>query len=143
MPGDDNAGSILAQHRKCTYRAIPCTSITSLKYLPCTSTPEHDFISTVALGVVHEPVQMLRQGTPLHGFREGMQHRFWEAQPRKSWQMRKKREKAALKAGLAEWQANPYYCAGRVTVPAILDTFACQCFFNRCAPCSCHAAPGV
>ena len=42
-------------------------------------------------------------------------------------------EKAAIKEGLAEWQANPYYCAGRVTVPAVMDTFACQCFFNRCA----------
>ena len=42
-------------------------------------------------------------------------------------------ERAAIKEGLAEWQANPYYCAGRVTVPAIMDTFACQCFFNRSA----------
>ena len=52
-------------------------------------------------------------------------------QPRKSWQMRKRQERAAIKEGLAEWQANPYYCAGRVTVPALMDTFACQCFFNR------------
>ena len=30
-------------------------------------------------------------------------------------------------------QANPYYCAGRVTVPAIIDTLSAS-FFNRCAP---------
>ena len=71
------------------------------------------------------------QGTPMPGHAEGALPRPWEAEPRKSWQMRKRRETAALRAGLAEWQANPYYCAGRVTVPAILDTFACQCFFNR------------
>ena len=59
------------------------------------------------------------------------EERPWEGQPRQSWRMRKRREKAALRSGLAEWQANPYYCAGRVTVPAVLDTFACQCFFNR------------
>jgi hypothetical protein len=29
------------------------------------------------------------------------------------------------------WQANPYFAAGRVTVPALLDTFACQSFFNE------------
>ena len=28
-------------------------------------------------------------------------------------------------------QANPYYCAGRVTVPAIIDTLSAS-FFNRC-----------
>jgi hypothetical protein len=28
-------------------------------------------------------------------------------------------------------QANPYFAAGRVTVPALLDTFACQSFFNE------------
>lgn len=35
-----------------------------------------------------------------------------------------------MKEGLAEWQANPYFCAGRVTVPALMDTVACQCFIN-------------
>ena len=30
-------------------------------------------------------------------------------------------------------QANPYYCAGRVTVPAIIDTLSAS-FFNRHAP---------
>ncbi len=52
--------------------------------------------------------------------------------PRKSWKMRRMQQRAAVAEGLAEWQANPYYCAGRVTVPALADTFACQCFFNRC-----------
>ncbi|EIE18822.1 hypothetical protein COCSUDRAFT_59753 [Coccomyxa subellipsoidea C-169] len=54
-----------------------------------------------------------------------------QKEPRKSWQMRKRQERAALKEGLAEWQANPYYCAGRVTVPAIIDTLSAS-FFNRC-----------
>ncbi|KAK9808990.1 hypothetical protein WJX72_007481 [[Myrmecia] bisecta] len=52
-------------------------------------------------------------------------------EPRKSWLMRKRQERAAVKEGLAEWQANPYFCAGRVTVPALMDTFACKCFFNQ------------
>ena len=70
------------------------------------------------------------------GFMDEMPHVMDErpGQPRKSWQMRKRQEKAAIKEGLAEWQANPYYCAGRVTVPALMDTFACQCFFNRSVP---------
>jgi hypothetical protein len=33
--------------------------------------------------------------------------------------------------GLTEWQANPYYCSGRVTVPALLDIFSCQAFFKQ------------
>lgn len=61
-----------------------------------------------------------------------------QQEPRKSWQMRKRQERAALKEGLAEWQANPYYCAGRVTVPAIIDTLSAS-FFNRCAPTECCA----
>jgi hypothetical protein len=44
----------------------------------------------------------------------------------RSWQQRE-----AVAEGLAEWQANPYFAAGRVTVPALLDTFACQSFFNE------------
>jgi hypothetical protein len=55
-----------------------------------------------------------------------------KGQPRKSWINRKQQLRAAVAEGLAEWQANPYYCAGRVTVPALINTFACQCFFNRC-----------
>lgn len=55
---------------------------------------------------------------------------------------------------LCTLQANPYFAAGRVTVPALLDTFACQSFFNEvparppppllaaCLPClSCCVAP--
>ncbi|GAB4817363.1 hypothetical protein N2152v2_004409 [Parachlorella kessleri] len=52
-------------------------------------------------------------------------------QPRKSWLMRSWQQREAVAEGLAEWQANPYYVAGRVTVPALNDTFACQTFFNR------------
>lgn len=51
--------------------------------------------------------------------------------PRKSWAMRAWQQAEAVAEGLAEWQANPYYVAGRVTVPALMDTFTCQCFFNR------------
>lgn len=51
--------------------------------------------------------------------------------PRKSWTMRAWQQDEAVNEGLAEWQANPYYAAGRVTVPALMDTFACQCFFNQ------------
>ena len=52
-------------------------------------------------------------------------------QPRKSWVMRSWQQREAVAEGLAEWQANPYFAAGRVTVPALLDTFACQSFFNE------------
>ena len=51
--------------------------------------------------------------------------------PRKSWVMRAWQQGEAVAEGLAEWQANPYYAAGRVTVPALMDTFATQCFFGR------------
>ncbi|EFN56237.1 hypothetical protein CHLNCDRAFT_51907 [Chlorella variabilis] len=34
-------------------------------------------------------------------------------------------------AELTHAVANPYFAAGRVTVPALLDTFACQSFFNE------------
>ena len=44
--------------------------------------------------------------------------------------MRAWQQREAVAKGLAEWQANPYYVAGRVTVPALHDTFACSCFFN-------------
>ena len=37
-------------------------------------------------------------------------------EPRKSWQARKRQEAAATREGIAQWQSNPYYCAGRVTV---------------------------
>ena len=59
-----------------------------------------------------------------------------QGEPRKSWLMRRRQERAAIAEGLAEWQANPYYCAGRVTVPALMDTFACHCFLNGCGPCA-------
>ncbi|CAD7696797.1 unnamed protein product [Ostreobium quekettii] len=52
-------------------------------------------------------------------------------EPRRSWQLRHQQNVAAMEEGLAEWQANPYYCSGRVLVPALLDTFACHSFFNR------------
>lgn len=51
--------------------------------------------------------------------------------PRKSWTMRAWQQREAVAEGLAEWQANPYYAAGRVTVPALMDTFATQCFFSK------------
>lgn len=51
--------------------------------------------------------------------------------PRKSWLRRREQEAEALKQGLIEWQVNSYYCAGRVTVPAVMDTFTCQAFFKR------------
>ena len=56
-------------------------------------------------------------------------------QPRKSWIMRAWQQREAVAEGLAEWQANPYFAAGRVTVPALLDTFACQSFFNEVCVC--------
>ncbi|PRW44899.1 Potassium channel subfamily T member 2 isoform A [Chlorella sorokiniana] len=52
-------------------------------------------------------------------------------QPRKSWIMRSWQQREAVADGLAEWQANPYFAAGRVTVPALQDTFTCQSFFNE------------
>ena len=51
--------------------------------------------------------------------------------PRKSWLLRANMMQAAVEEGLAEWQASPYVAAGRVTVPALLDAYACQCFFSH------------
>ncbi|BDA48910.1 probable potassium channel subfamily T member 2 at N-terminal half [Coccomyxa sp. Obi] len=76
-------------------------------------------------------VRFLQPGLLLQGMGGGDAAEVIGAkEPRKSWQMRKRQERAALKEGLAEWQANPYYCAGRVTVPAIIDTLSAS-FFNR------------
>lgn len=52
-------------------------------------------------------------------------------QPRSSWQSRRRAEEAAGQLGLVAWQVNSYYCAGRVVVPALMDTFTCQAFFSR------------
>lgn len=51
--------------------------------------------------------------------------------PRRSWLSRKRQEAACQEKGLLEWQANPYYCAGRVLVPAVMDIITCQAFFKR------------
>ena len=51
--------------------------------------------------------------------------------PRKSWSMRALQQREAVLEGLTEWQSNPYYAAGRCTVPALMDTFATQGFFSR------------
>ena len=39
---------------------------------------------------------------------------------------------AMLRAALCRAQANPYFCAGRVTVPAVMDTFASTTFLKGC-----------
>ena len=41
-----------------------------------------------------------------------------------------------LRAALCRAQANPYFCAGRVTVPAVMDTFASTTFLKGCASCN-------
>lgn len=51
--------------------------------------------------------------------------------PRKSWEFRKEQFEAGKEEGLAEWQCNPYYCAGRVLVPALLDAIACHSFLGK------------
>ncbi|GMH45499.1 hypothetical protein BSKO_13456 [Bryopsis sp. KO-2023] len=51
--------------------------------------------------------------------------------PSKSWLARRKHMKAARDEGLTEWQTNPYYSAGRVLVPALLDTLSCHSFFSK------------
>lgn len=53
-----------------------------------------------------------------------------EGVPRRSWSMRALQQREAVAEGLTEWQANPYYAAGRCTVPALMDTFATQGFFT-------------
>ena len=45
--------------------------------------------------------------------------------PREEWYVRMEYEEAAARQGLAGWQVNPYYCAGRVVVPALLDSLIC------------------
>ena len=54
--------------------------------------------------------------------------------PRRSWALRASQQQAAVTAGLTEWQANPYYCAGHVTVPALMDAFLCSNFVSGGLP---------
>lgn len=54
-----------------------------------------------------------------------------KGEPRKSWSMRSLQQREAVAEGLAEWQANPYYAAGRCTVPALMDSFGVSTFFSR------------
>ncbi len=54
-----------------------------------------------------------------------------KGEPRKSWSMRAMQQREAVAEGLAEWQANPYYAAGRCTVPALMDSFGVSTFFSR------------
>ena len=64
----------------------------------------------------------------------GSTQSFWRKgrnQPRRSWLSRKVQEAAVEAEGLMGWQANPYYAAGRVVVPALLDTVACQAFIKK------------
>lgn len=40
------------------------------------------------------------------------------------------RASIAREAGLAEWQANTFYSAGRVMLPSLMDTLACMTFYS-------------
>ncbi|EFJ43388.1 hypothetical protein VOLCADRAFT_106827 [Volvox carteri f. nagariensis] len=53
------------------------------------------------------------------------------AVPRRSWRQRREAEVAAAAYGLVQWQTNIYYGAGRVVVPALVDTFTIQAFAKR------------
>ena len=53
------------------------------------------------------------------------------ARPRRSWRQRREAEEAAAANGLVQWQTNIYYGAGRVVVPALVDTFTIQAFAKR------------
>ncbi|GLI58482.1 hypothetical protein VaNZ11_000187 [Volvox africanus] len=53
------------------------------------------------------------------------------ATPRRSWRQRREAELAAAHQGLVQWQTNIYYGAGRVVVPALVDTFTIQAFAKR------------
>ncbi len=53
------------------------------------------------------------------------------AEPRRSWRQRREAEEAAAQQGLVQWQTNIYYGAGRVVVPALVDTFTIQAFAKR------------
>lgn len=55
-------------------------------------------------------------------------------EPRRSWALRSSQQAVAVAAGLTEWQANPYYCAGHVAVPALMDAFLCSNFVSRGLP---------
>ena len=75
-------------------------------------------------------LRFLQPGLLLKGVSSGDGATSSHGQPRKSWQARKRQEAAAAAEGLAAWQANPYYTAGRVTVPAALDALACHAIFD-------------
>ena len=46
----------------------------------------------------------------------------------------RKAEIAARKSGLAGWQVNSFYCAGKVFPPAVTDAITCQVSVNTPNP---------
>ncbi|RMZ57560.1 hypothetical protein APUTEX25_001760, partial [Auxenochlorella protothecoides] len=80
-------------------------------------------------------IEFLQPGLLLRGVDFGdVGSRDVRGVPRRSWALRASQQAASVAAGLTEWQANPYYCAGRVTVPALMDAFLCSNFVNRGLP---------
>lgn len=51
--------------------------------------------------------------------------------PRSSWLLRQGQFRALREEGLTEWQANSFYAAGKVVVPALMNTFSSHSFLNK------------
>lgn len=51
--------------------------------------------------------------------------------PRQSWLLRRNQILALREEGLTEWQANAFFAAGRILVPALMSTFASHGFLNK------------
>eukprot|EP00192_Tetraselmis_astigmatica_P006581 CAMPEP_0117686318 /NCGR_PEP_ID=MMETSP0804-20121206/22361_1 /TAXON_ID=1074897 /ORGANISM="Tetraselmis astigmatica, Strain CCMP880" /LENGTH=754 /DNA_ID=CAMNT_0005497953 /DNA_START=92 /DNA_END=2358 /DNA_ORIENTATION=+ len=91
---------------------------------------DKDPVHTVAELRYTNSIKFLQPGLLLLGYAESTAPES-VGLPRNSWVLRKIQEQAVKAEGMAAWQANPYYASGRITVPAIIDTFSCECFFNQ------------
>ena len=97
----------------------------SLLLLLCTHPLlRQDLVHTVAELCLTSSVKFLQPGLLLRGYAEETATDN-DGLPRQSWLLRKAQEKAVKDEGMASWQANAYYASGRVSLPAIIDTFSC------------------
>eukprot|EP00210_Caulerpa_lentillifera_P002585 g2479.t1 len=77
------------------------------------------------------PGILIRQGTQDSGLSLYDHFGIHGRRPRDSWLLRKNQLLALREEGMTEWQANAFFAAGRVLVPALMSTFASHSFLNK------------
>ena len=77
-------------------------------------------------GVEETYEKINRRGGPF----QSLERALFGAPQRLGHLQKSRQEEAASDEGLASWQVNSFYAAGRIMVPALLDTLTAQAFFN-------------